>query len=372
MAVEICQEPRALEFLEQLSACSLVLADGGGEAMRFRLLEVLREYAREQLTAEEWMTLQHEHAVYFRAMAEAAEPEMTGPDQGAWLARMDQEHDNFRAALAWCLEQRDATEGLRLAGALWEFWWVRGYMAEGRESLAAVLTLPAAAGHTLHRAKALRGAGNMALHARQFETARALLEESLAISRALADRPGEAIALYTLAWVAQSSGDEARLVALAAESFPLVQKVGNTRGLAVLHQCLGDAALERSDREEAKAHYQRGLALFRERGGIRGIAYMLYCLGALALADGDLGAARTLVEEALPIQRALGFKVAIAGSLRALGEVALRQGDIETARTCHTEALELCRQAGSQEGVRVEREALTEIARAAALRETHV
>ena len=144
---------------------------------------------------------------YFLALAEAAEPALTGPEQAAWLARLEEEHDNLRAALGWALASGDAETALRLAAALWRFWEVHGHLSEGRRWLAAALRTGGTGAMRALRARALRGAGLLATWQGDYAAARALHAESLALCRALADRDGVGHALENLGIVAHEQGD---------------------------------------------------------------------------------------------------------------------------------------------------------------------
>src|ERR1051325_11514231 len=154
----------ALEVLILLVDKSLVMVEEAEGASRFRLLESVREYAREKLAqsgdealARRW------HSDFYLLLAEKAEVELRGPEQALWLRRLETEHDNLRAALEWSrtADESGAT-GLRFVEALWNFWWIRGYLSEGRSWCAAVLTSPGAGGPTQHRAGVLNGAGILA------------------------------------------------------------------------------------------------------------------------------------------------------------------------------------------------------------------
>src|SRR5579871_915705 len=105
-------------------------ADG---TLRFGLLETIRAYAWERAEAAgEAAALRRAHAAYFLALAEGAEPALKGAEQAVWLERLEREHDNLRAALRWAVESAEGEMGLRLGGALWRFWYVRGHLSEGR------------------------------------------------------------------------------------------------------------------------------------------------------------------------------------------------------------------------------------------------
>ncbi len=170
-AVAVCDA--SLDGVATLLDDSLLERDGP----RFKMLETIREYALEQLAAEqEPDDVRRRHAEHFLKLAES-DPV---PEQAAWLARMDAERDNFREALSWSLDTREASLGLRLAAALWEFWWVRGYLAEGRGWLGEALLRGRSAAPEL-RARALHASGSLATRQGDYESAGALFEESLAI-----------------------------------------------------------------------------------------------------------------------------------------------------------------------------------------------
>src|SRR5205823_6185366 len=150
-----------LDLLGHLVDKSLVLAEPNVDGVaRYRLLEMLRQYGQERLAASAPAeVVRRRHAMFFRELVEAAESKLAGPEQAESLERLEQEHDNLRAALQWCLDTRDAEMGLRLAGAAWRFWLVRGYLSEGSRWLTEVLGLASASGAVDVRAKALNAAG---------------------------------------------------------------------------------------------------------------------------------------------------------------------------------------------------------------------
>src|SRR5581483_7582102 len=193
-AIEAICDPHgeldALGAVASLVDKSLLRTEGGHEP-RLGMLETLREYAGERLEAAgETGRLREAHAAYYLALAEEAEPYLRGAQQATWLARLEDEHDNLRAALQWALQQGDAATGLRLGGALWRFWYLHGHAGEGWRWLTQLLALPGDdAGDDLARARAqaLSGAGTFAELRGDHAGAQALLEESLAIRERLGD-----------------------------------------------------------------------------------------------------------------------------------------------------------------------------------------
>jgi predicted ATPase len=186
-----------------------------GEA-RFSQLETLREFGWERLVAQgEATSTQHQHASYYLAFAEEAAAHVFQSDQGTWLKRLEEEQDNLRVALQWSLDQGEITTGLRLTTALWQFWYIRGHLSEGRRWFEQVLALATqqAEEETLSialHAAALNGAGVLAFAQGDFTEAVAWYEQSLAESECIEDHVGIARACHNWGIVAQEQGDLAR------------------------------------------------------------------------------------------------------------------------------------------------------------------
>jgi predicted ATPase/DNA-binding SARP family transcriptional activator len=341
------EEWEVLELLGQLVDKSLVVAAEQGEEVRYRLLETIRQYGQERLQgSEEADALRDRHRDWYLALAEQAEPELRGPAQGEWLTRLEEEHDNLRAVLAWCTQRREGEAGLRLGGAVWRFWEVRGYLAEGRERLAEALAARGA--DTAARAKALNGAGALARSQGDFIAARSLGEESLRICRELGDQQGIALSLNNLGIVAKDQGDYEGARALYEESLAIRRRLGDQHGIAASLYNLGDVARVQVGYEGARALYEESLAISRQLGDQRGISLALRNLGNVAKHQGDYEGARALHEESLAISRQLGDQRGIASSLNHLVLVAHYQGDYGGARALYEESLAICRQLGDQ------------------------
>ncbi len=241
-----------LDGLQSLLDKHLLQQDEGvNSEPRFTMLETIWEYARERLAESgEEEALRRRHAVYYLALAEAAEPALTGLQQAEWLERLDTEHANLRAVLHWAEERGKAELGLRLGGVLGRFWLYRGYLSEGRQWLAGAL----AQGHqgpTALQAKALRVAGRLALDQGDYAQATALSEESLALSRELGDKRSIAASLRNLGVVARLQGDYGQARALHEESLALFRELGHKVGIAEDLERL--AAVARSQGQAARA-----------------------------------------------------------------------------------------------------------------------
>ncbi|HZG66573.1 MAG TPA: tetratricopeptide repeat protein, partial [Herpetosiphonaceae bacterium] len=352
-----------LDGLASLMDKSLIrqLEDTDGEP-RFVQFETIREYALERLEARgEAARMRRQHVEYYLGVVEEATPELTGPHQEKWLKQLDHEHGNLRAALDWTLRTPGAGPdvcelGVRLAGALWRFWEIRGHINEGRTWLTLALAVrcdPAVSRVLSARARVLTGAGNLAWAQGAYAEARALHEQSLAQYQQLGDQHGSATALGNLGLVALSQGDRTTARTFHVASLSLRRELGDQRGIATTLNSLAGIALDEGDDATAHSLYEESLALLRDVGDRRGVAYALGNLGLVAINEGDLDAARGLYEESLGLRRELGDKRGIASALNNLGVLALEQGNIDAARACYEESLALRRELGDRAGIAV-------------------
>jgi len=343
----------ALDLLASLVEKSVVMAEEREGETRYRLLETIREYAWERLReTEEETGWRDRHLQFFLGLAEAAEPNLNGAEQAQWLERLESEHDNLRAALSWCRQERSRAEmGLRLAGALWGFWKVRGHYSEGREHLQEALARNTVCSLASARARALQGAGVLSAEQGDYPVARTLLEESLAIRRKLEDRQGIASSLNNLGRVAYEQGDIPIARSLYEQSLALSRELGDRQGMAQALLNLAGTTRLQGDFATTRALCEEGLALSRELGDRQGMAQALINLGIMAKGQGDYAAARALYEQSLAITRELGDKSSIAITLNNLGNVVHAQGDSATANALYEESLSLRREIGDRQGV---------------------
>jgi predicted ATPase len=311
--------------LGSLVAANLIgLRNGVNGEARYTMLEPIRAYGLEQLEASgEAADVRRRHAEYYAALAEAAEPKLHGREQAAWLDRLEAEHDNLRAVLAWSqVEPSRAEIGLRLAGALRWFWIVRASIDEGGPALAAGL---AANGHVSPavRMKALRAAGQMAQYGHDFERSIALFEESIALARSLGDQRGAAEAISLLGETVGFQGDAARGIALMEESLAIQRQLGDTTGSYHTLFRLAEAAATQGQLDRATELHEQSLAMRREVGDTRGMGSTLKCLGVLALARGDHEEAARRLNEAVATYKRARMTLGIANCLEALAGVAI-------------------------------------------------
>ena len=355
-AVATAAGPLALDLLaglESLLDKSLLRSTGADEATpRFGMLEVIREYGLEQLEAgSEAETTRRAHAAWHLALAERAAPALDGPDQVAWLARLEQEHHNLRAAFDWLLAEGDAEAALRLGGLIWRFWEIRGHFGEGRARLAQALAHPAASAPTPARAKALSAAGNLAYRQGDFQAARTLHQECLAIWRLAGDRAGAASALNNLGLISHRQGDFAAARAFHEQSLAIRRELGDERGLAVTLTSLANVLREQGDYGGARSLLDEGLAIKERLGDRQGVAITLNNLAILAARQGDYPRARALFEQSLAIRRELGDRWGIAAALENLGCVACEEGDYAAAQPLFEESLAIRQELGDRWGI---------------------
>jgi non-specific serine/threonine protein kinase len=324
--------PDVLDLLTQLVDKSLVAVETQGEEARYRLPETVRQYSLDRLMeSEEAADVRRRHRDWFLGLAERAEPELRGPGLVTSLERLETEHDNLRAALEWSrTEEGGAEAGLRLAGALYWFWFLRGYWSDGRQWLEVALAGSGDA-PSYARPKVLRGAAHLAWRQGDLERATALCEQGLVMCRDLGDREGSAWLLSYLGVVATQRGDYARAAALLDESLGLCEALGNKwLGSAAL-VWLGIVARYQNDYGMAATFAEKGLAYAMEVGDRWRVARQLRILGILALHHEEWERAAEFYKESLTLSREVGDRPGTEEGLEGLAGVAGAQGHYEQA-----------------------------------------
>jgi predicted ATPase len=336
-----------------------------GQRDRYEIHELLRQYAEEHLeatgTAER---VHHRHLAYFLELAETMVSELRGPHQKESLDRLEQEHDNLRAALRWALDTQPAEISLRLAGALYWLWDRRGHFSEGRHWLEAALQLPwegaetrdagdtSALNHVRRaRARALFGAGVFAWYQTDYARARVCLEESAAMAEEANDAWCQAYALCRLGRVFIRLGDRPRARALAEQSLAIFRRLGDTWGVSMPLRDLGWIALAEGDITAARALLEESLALRREMQDWTDTADALVFLGDFHWVSGDYEQAAAFLTEALALSRELHDKLGMASALGRLGFATLAQSKIGQAAELFREGLRLRYELGTRDGL---------------------
>lgn len=335
-----------LDILSRLVEKSLVMVERTEHEARYSLLDMVRQYSRDRLLeAAEAEPMGRRHRDYYIALAENAAAELHGPDQVKWLDRLDQDHANFRAVLAWCQSDPDGVDhSLRLAAALYRFWFMRGYFEEGRMWLNDAMTRAGASKRTPDWAKALRAAGSLASMRGDYVSARSLLEESLSIFREMNDRGAVAATLLNLAQTTQVQGNLALAKSYSEEALAKFRELGAAHGVARALSTLGLMLHYQGEDDRARELVKESLDIFRRLNLKEGVAHDLNLLGVLASSAGDYAAARALHEESLAIHRRSGHKGNMVAALLNLGHAAIWQGDIAGAEVVLHESLDIAQQ----------------------------
>jgi predicted ATPase/class 3 adenylate cyclase len=340
----------ALEGVSSLLDKSLLRQEEGqGAEPRFMMLETIREFALEKFEeSDDSESIKHAHAEYFLALAEQAEPKLWGPEDAAWLDRLEREHDNMRAALSRALEFESAEPALRLAGALRWFWNMGGYYGEGRSWLEAALAKEEW-DSAWARAKVLEGVGWLANQQGDLDRAEATAEEGLKLSAE--GGLGEVVAAdfqNVLGYAATHRGEYEQATKLLEKGLALHRAAKDTRGVAWSLGNLANVSSDRGNYERAKELYEEGLALSRDLGGAELLGAYLISLGDEYLLEGNLGRATELNEEAVELYRKRGRRGLLQIALDNLGWAALIRGDHQKAEALHEVSLVLCRELGDK------------------------
>lgn len=322
---------------------------GSGNDPRYRMLETVREYARERLDAsDERDDLQRRHAAYFLAMAEAGGPGLTGPAQAAWLERQDHEKDNLRAALHWAVTKAETGVATRLGAVLWRFWERRRELIEGRAQLEHILALAPSQASPAARCSVLTGAGVLAALEADYDRAARYSHEALSGWRLLDNQQGVARALLCLTTVARYRDDYATAEIIGQEALAAFRSLDNRWGLGHVLANLGMVAWVQGDHATGTARYEEALRHLRAVGDTSGVFAVVLELGKGASDAGDLERATTLLGECLTLSEEMGDGASLGETLTELGVVAHRRKDHARAADLLMRAAALAQEHGDR------------------------
>jgi predicted ATPase/DNA-binding SARP family transcriptional activator len=304
-----------------------------GREPRFRMLATVREYAAERLDDDDRAVVRRRHALYFLKTAEQARETIAGSGEreAELLASIEQDHDNYRAALRWAQEVGDSGTMLRLVTALRLFWMVRGYLAEGRSWFEAALTAPGASDDT-NRAHALSAAGTLVYRAGEYELARRWWEEARDRFERAGDASNSARTLGHLAGIALVEGDLDRAIELWEQSALELRTLGEEMRLAIALGNLGFAMSSRHRYEQAIEYLNEALLLSQRAHNWITECAVLFNLGRATFELGDVEHGRRLLQDALRIADGLRYHELVATCLLGLADIASEQGDDGRAR----------------------------------------
>jgi predicted ATPase/Tfp pilus assembly protein PilF len=342
-----------LDILARLVDTSLVEVGTGldGSVARYRFLESIRQYSWEKLQGSDFgAELQGRHLDWCLALVERAEGELQGAGQLEWLERLESEHDNLRAALELKIGG-ELESALKLAGALWRFWYLRGYFREGRDRLAAILALTQEEVSQQEQAKVLNGAGVLAYAQGDYTTAQQFHKQSLELRRSLKDQRGIMDSLNNLGVIASDQGKYADAISLYEQCVDIAQTLGNENAISDFLNNLGTVAIEQGDFLLARSQLEEGLRIRRRQEDQRGVADILSNLAVVAQYEGNYSEAQQLLEESLATVRDLGDLASVADVLNNLGFLACIQENFEAAKKPFEESLDLRTQLENQAGI---------------------
>jgi excisionase family DNA binding protein len=326
--------PDTLGLLAGLVDKSLLQATGGqgeGGDPRFAMLETVREFALDRLTAsgEEDATRQA-HATYFLALAEAAATDAERTGSSAWMRRLVHERPNVRAALDWFERTAQTAAALRMAGALWHYWYRLGDFAEGRARLERALAAAPAAADPVSRARALRGAGVLAWQSADYAASRARLDAALVTSHTVGDRLGAAWALNSLGCLAATLADREEAKACFDRALAIFLDADDPVGIAQLTANLGELAERTGDHALAVARLEAAIARWHDLDDRVGAARAQVVLAHASLARNEPARAEAILRDALTTIRDTDYEQILPLALRAAAQLAIHRGHAAT------------------------------------------
>ncbi len=340
------ENPEVYGLLTSLVKKSLVQAETLEAGIRYHLLETIREYAREHLIDDkEEEALAMRHATYFLRVGEESEAGLYGREQQSWLNRIENEYDNFRAALTWCGSAKGEPQiGVRLAGALGRFWWLRGYLAEGRTYIDTFLTLTNKSGAPAERARAMNAAASLAYRAGDIAAAKASYQQSLAIVPKHNADEILCVALRGIGHLEFIDEHVDSALDYMERSLNAARKIGSKKDVVAALEQKGYILFHSGD-SNARSLLQECVTLSRESGHSQALSSALYTLGQLEMAEGYYRAAKTLNAEAYEIDQLLKTPAAVAFGV--LGTIAMIEGHFPEAQRIFTVQLKQLRAADS-------------------------
>ena len=316
-----------VDSLDQLADQSLLRRLPDFDEPRFLMLQTIRDFATERLEESgEAPLIRDRHLKAFIALAQQAQPHLYGPQRKEWLDRLEEDHDNFRAALEWAVTSGNAQDAMRLSAGFWRFWQMRGHLHEGRRRMDDVLAMPGSGEFPQERLAALEAAGGLAYWQADMRVAQRFYDECLELTRKMGDDRALANALYNAA-------------------FPRV--------------------VSREAIAEAKPMLDEALPLFRKLGDQTGVARVLWGIGNALFFGKEFANARPVLEEAVALNRSLDDQFGLGWSIHTLGLVTFNLGDMQRARGCWLEAIQLFAAAGDVPGIVLQLDNLSALAREA-------
>ncbi|HKV30559.1 MAG TPA: adenylate/guanylate cyclase domain-containing protein [Candidatus Dormibacteraeota bacterium] len=314
-----------VDALDQLADQSLLRRLPDFDEPRFLMLQTIRDFAAERLEESgEAHLIRDRHVKAYIALTQQAQPHLFGPRRKEWLDRLEDDNDNFRAALDWTVASADARSAMELSTGLWRFWQMRGHLHEGRRRMDGVLAMRDSGEFPKERLAALEAAGGLAYWQADMQVAQRFYDECLELTRNLGDDRALANALYNAA-------------------FPRV--------------------VSRVAIAEAKPMLEEALPLYRRMGDETGVARVLWGIGNAFFFAKEYAEARPVLEEAVALNRKLDDQFGLGWSIHTLGLVTFNLDDFQRARASWIEAIQLFAAAGDVPGMVLQLDNLSALAR---------
>jgi predicted ATPase len=339
--------------LIELVRKSLIVQEETQNGMRYRMLESIREYARERLQSDpkQAAAVRQRHAAHFFGLAERAERGLQGKTQLEWLRRLSADLDNLRAAVVWG-RQHKPESALMLIGNLWLFWRLRNHLAEARtiadETLSLVSDAPSPA-----RAKALMAAGVMAYYQGDHGASRNYLLAARGVAASHQDAAGMALIDLRIARIDMYHDRFDDAIALTQASLSVLEREEEDWLIGYAYLTLGEAYNRMSDNTRMQAAYQRAFDVMDALGDTWGKGSALNGLGGVALHDLNYAQAMESYEQSLAMHRQLGDLGEASKVINNLGECARGLGDFERAEALYRESLRIRLDIGALFGTRM-------------------
>lgn len=348
------EEIDVFDLLTSLTDRSLILWGEKGDQSRYRMLETVRQYGRDLLHGTtESEPIRNQHRDYFLSLSERSEPLLKGPQQMKVLASLEEEHENFRAALEWSLHGEGSDEGLRLAANLVLFWWRQGHLQEGTDWCMRASETAAGRRRTVLRSRVLNGAGLLKSFQGDSATSMNLFRESHEILVELGDKKYLSEALCGVGFAAFFMDDYDTARDYVRRSYQAAQEAKDRWYIAWTGYFLGILTRIEGDYDGAIKQYEEAIAIYRELGDRLGLSYPIYDVGLAEYYRGNLVAAKKYLEESLDIRGSTQDLWGTAESQFGLGLVSFGQGDLPAARTWLNSSMNMGKEIGDKTRVAI-------------------
>lgn len=298
---------------------------------RFRMLEVVREFALEQLNESgEAEESKEKHAGFYAFLSETAEPEFMGAKAAEWFEAIEQEHGNIRSALEWSLKQKPET-ALRIAASNFLFWDRRGYLAEGSSWIKQALDRAGEKAHPKLQARACYGAGNLSWLQGDLESANFFSEKCLRFSKEIGDKELICRALACLAAIKNFQSDFQSARDITEESLAIAREMNDKNLISIMLSTLGEIARDEGNLEAARKCYEESFTIAKQESYDFYIPVRAYNLAAIACLQDDYKSARSYAAEGLQVSKKLRDKSNTAGMLDIFAAIAVKKNEPEKA-----------------------------------------